>query len=159
MERKERQNRGVGIGEEGAGRPSCLCFGLSTHILINSGPTEGASRQRRGNRTGTLGSGILSPRRTFTSRWLSLRVRLVLACLLACLTSQQHASVFQGRVCSDNCMYCHTEIEGANPTEGFRPEWYISTTIIIQSRYTILVGNPQNIAASWLVEELTHAKK
>ena len=36
--------------------------------------------------------------------------------LVGCLTSQQHMSVSQGRVCSDNFMYCHTEIEVANPT-------------------------------------------
>ena len=29
--------------------------------------------------------------------------------LVACLTSQQHASVSQGRICSDNCTFCHTE--------------------------------------------------
>ena len=31
--------------------------------------------------------------------------------LVACLTSQQHASVSQGRICSDNWTCCHTEIE------------------------------------------------
>ena len=33
-----------------------------------------------------------------------------------CLTSQQHASVSQGRICSDNLTCCHTEIEVADPT-------------------------------------------
>ena len=32
------------------------------------------------------------------------------------LTSKQHASVSQGRICSDNCMCCHTEIEVADRT-------------------------------------------
>ena len=36
--------------------------------------------------------------------------------LLACLTSQQHASVSQGRFCSDNFTCCHTEIEVADQT-------------------------------------------
>ena len=36
--------------------------------------------------------------------------------LVACLTSQQHASVSQGRICSDNLTCCHTEIEVADPT-------------------------------------------
>ena len=31
--------------------------------------------------------------------------------LVACLTSQQHASVSQGWTCSDSCTRCHTEIE------------------------------------------------
>ena len=36
--------------------------------------------------------------------------------LVGCLTSQQHASVSQGRVCSDSFTCCHTEIEVADPT-------------------------------------------
>ena len=32
------------------------------------------------------------------------------------LTSQQHASVSQGPICSDNCTCCHTEIEVTDPT-------------------------------------------
>ena len=31
-------------------------------------------------------------------------------------TSQQHASVFQGRICSDNFTCCHTEIKVADQT-------------------------------------------
>ena len=35
-----------------------------------------------------------------------------MGCLFAgCLTSQQHDSVSQGRIDSDSCMCCHTEIE------------------------------------------------
>ena len=33
-----------------------------------------------------------------------------------CLTSQQHASVSQGRICSDNFTCCHTETEVAGQT-------------------------------------------
>ena len=36
--------------------------------------------------------------------------------LVGCLTSQQQASVCQGRICSDNCTCCHTEIELADQT-------------------------------------------
>ena len=36
--------------------------------------------------------------------------------LVGCLTSQQHASVSQGRICSDNITCCHTEIEVADQT-------------------------------------------
>ena len=43
--------------------------------------------------------------------------RAVCVCLLVgCLTSQQQASVSQGRICSDNFTCCHTEIEVADPT-------------------------------------------
>ena len=42
--------------------------------------------------------------------------QLQFVCLLfvGCLTSQQHASVSQGRICSDNFTCCHTEIEVAD---------------------------------------------
>ena len=35
---------------------------------------------------------------------------------VGCLSSQQHASVSQGPICSDNFTCCHTEIEVANQT-------------------------------------------
>ena len=35
---------------------------------------------------------------------------------VGCLTSQQHASVSQGRICSDKFTCCHTEIEVAAQT-------------------------------------------
>ena len=38
------------------------------------------------------------------------------AMFVGCLTSQQHASVSQGRICSDNFMCCHTEVEVADQT-------------------------------------------
>ena len=36
--------------------------------------------------------------------------------LVGCLTSQQRASVSQGRICSDNCTCCHTEVEVVDQT-------------------------------------------
>ena len=36
--------------------------------------------------------------------------------LVGCLTSHQHASVSQGRICSDNFTCCHTETEVADQT-------------------------------------------
>ena len=45
--------------------------------------------------------------------------------LLACLTFKQHATVSQGRICSDNFTCCHTETEVAHQTFYF-----------IQSQYT-----------------------
>ena len=36
--------------------------------------------------------------------------------LVGCLTSQQHASVSQGRICTDNFTCCHTEIDVADQT-------------------------------------------
>ena len=44
-----------------------------------------------------------------------------------CLTSQQHASVSQGRICSDNLTCCHTEIEVADPTFHLTQSQYTDT--------------------------------
>ena len=35
---------------------------------------------------------------------------------IGCLTSQQHASVSQGRICSDKWTCCHTEVDVADQT-------------------------------------------
>ena len=52
----------------------------------------------------------------------------VCACLfVGCLTSQQHASVSQGRICSDNFTCCHTEIEVADPTLYLTQSQYTDT--------------------------------
>ena len=47
--------------------------------------------------------------------------------LLACLTSQQHASVSQGRICTDNFTCCHTEIEAADQTFHLTQSQYTDT--------------------------------
>ena len=44
-----------------------------------------------------------------------------------CLTSQQQASVSQGRICSDNCTSCHTEIEVADQTFYLTRSQYTDT--------------------------------
>ena len=36
--------------------------------------------------------------------------RLLVAWLVGCLTSRQHAKVLQERICSDHCTCCHTEM-------------------------------------------------
>ena len=46
---------------------------------------------------------------------------------VGCLTSQQHASVSQGRICSDNFMCCHTEIEAADQTFYLTQSQYTDT--------------------------------
>ena len=53
---------------------------------------------------------------------------LQFVCLLVgCLTSQQQASVSQGRICSDNFTCCHTEIEVADPTFYLTQSQYTDT--------------------------------
>ena len=53
--------------------------------------------------------------------------KLFVCWLVGCLTSQQHASVSQGRTCSDNFTCCHTEIEVADPTFYLTQSQYTDT--------------------------------
>ena len=46
---------------------------------------------------------------------------------VGCLTSQQHASVSQGRICPDNFTCCHTEIEVADQTFCLTQSQYTDT--------------------------------
>ena len=53
--------------------------------------------------------------------------RIIVCLLVGCLTSQQHASVFQGRICTDNFTCCHTEIEVADQTFHLTQSQYTDT--------------------------------
>ena len=53
---------------------------------------------------------------------------VIMVCLLVgCLTSQQQASVSQGRICSDSFTCCHTEIEVADQTFYLTQSQYTDT--------------------------------
>ena len=68
-----------------------------------------------------------------TNQRLSALTRHVVVCrepqslFAGCLTSQQQASVSQGRICSDNLTCCHTEIEVADPTFYLTQSQYTDT--------------------------------
>ena len=51
----------------------------------------------------------------------------IVCLLVGCLTSQQQASVSQGRICSDNFTCCHTETEVADPTFYLTQSQYTDT--------------------------------
>ena len=54
--------------------------------------------------------------------------RILCDCLfVGCLTSQQQASVSQGRICTDNFTCCHTEIEVADQTFYLTHSQYTDT--------------------------------
>ena len=53
--------------------------------------------------------------------------RAAVCWLVGCLTSQQHASVSQGRICTDNFTCCHTEMEAADPTFHLTRSQYTDT--------------------------------
>ena len=55
------------------------------------------------------------------------RRRMLLLLFVGCLTSQQHASVSQGRICTDNFTCCHTEIEAADQTFHLTQSQYTDT--------------------------------
>ena len=52
---------------------------------------------------------------------------LFVCLLVGCLTSQQQASVSQGRICSDNFTCCHTETEVADQTFYLTQSQYTDT--------------------------------
>ena len=60
--------------------------------------------------------------------------------LLACLTSQRHASVSQGQICSDNFTCSHTEIEVADQTFHLTKSQYTDTGPTSPSTDPILPG-------------------
>ena len=57
-----------------------------------------------------------------------------------CLTSQQHASVSQGQICSDNSMCCHTETEVADQTFHLTQSQYADTRLTSPSTDPIMPG-------------------
>ena len=60
--------------------------------------------------------------------------------LVGCLTSQQHARVSQGRICTDNFTCCHTEIEVADPTFYLTQSQYTDTGPTSPSAGPIMPG-------------------
>ena len=84
------------------------------------------------------------------------------ACLLvACLTSQQQASVSQGQICSDNFTCCHTEIEVADPTFYLTQSQYTDTGPTSPSADPIKTGAWQGShwSANFWVIGMTRPKK
>ena len=67
----------------------------------------------------------------------------LLLLLVGCLTSHQHASVSQGRICTDNFMCCHTEIEVADPTFYLTQSQYTDTRPTSPSADPIVPGTCQ----------------
>ena len=64
---------------------------------------------------------------TVTTRVLARGRRRRVCLLVGCLTSQQQASVSQGRICLDNFACCHTEMEVADQTFYLTQSQYTDT--------------------------------
>ena len=81
--------------------------------------------------------------------------RQEICCLLvACLTSQQHASVSQGRICSNNLTGCHTEIEVADQKFYLTQSQYTDTGPTSPSADPITPGAWQG--SHWNCQFLSH---
>ena len=86
----------------------------------------------------------------------------VIVCLfVGCLRSQQHASVSQGLICSDNFTCCHTEIEVADQTFYLTQSQYTDTGPTSPSTDPIIPGAWQGShwSASFWVTGMTRPRK
>ena len=81
--------------------------------------------------------------------------------LVGCLTSQQQASVSQGRICEDNFTCCHTEIEVADPTFYLTQSQYTDTRPASPSADPIMPGAWQGShwSANFEVTGMTRPRK
>ena len=109
-------------------------------------PRGGSNPRHRGQWAQALPTELFRPPRQWLQNWLSSDY---LACtwwyktstrtgspgistfcfvlFVGCLSSQQHASVSQGQICSDNFTCCHTEIEAADQTFHLTQSQYTDT--------------------------------
>ena len=80
---------------------------------------------------------------------------------VGCLTSQQQASVSQGRICSDNFTCCHTEIEVAGQTFYLTQSQYTDTGPTLPSADPITPGAWQGShwSANFEVTGMTRPRK
>ena len=81
--------------------------------------------------------------------------------VVVCSTSQQHASVSQGRICSDNFTRCHTEIEAADQTFYLTQSQYTDTGPTSPSDDPITPGAWQGShqSANFYVTGMTRPRK
>ena len=80
---------------------------------------------------------------------------------VGCLTSQQHASVSPGRICSDKFTCCHTEIEVADQTFHLTQSQYTGTGPTSPSADPITPGAWQGShwSANFEVNGMTRPRK
>ena len=81
--------------------------------------------------------------------------------LVGCLTSQQQASVSQGRICTDNFTCCHNETEVAGPTFYLTQSQYTDTGATSPSADPITPGAWQGShwSANFEVTGMTRPRK
>ena len=96
-----------------------------------------------------------------TSPSLPLQIYGVVGLFIGCWTSQQHASVSQGRICSDNFTCCHTEIEVVDQTFYLTQSQYTDTGLTSPSADPITPGAWQGShwSANFWVTGMTLSRK
>ena len=96
-----------------------------------------------------------------TEEMMGRQHQRVVCLLVGCLTSQQQASVSQGRICSDNFTCCHTEIEVADPTFYLTQSQYTDTGLTSPSADPITPGAWQGShwSANFQVTGMTRPRK
>ena len=92
---------------------------------------------------------------------LSTSMTMELLLFVGCLTSQQQASVSQGRICTDNFTCCHTEIEAADQTFHLTQSQYTDTRPTSPSADSITPGAWQGShwSANFEVTGMTRPRK
>ena len=82
----------------------------------------------------------VQPLPPFISQQCQLNRKVHRALFVGCSTSQQQASVSQGRICTDNCTCCYTETEVADQTFCLTQSQYTDTRPTSPSADPILPG-------------------
>ena len=120
-------------------------MGSSNFCLLNSD----SIRQKRAVKT------------RLVTRRRNRRRRKLLCLFVGCLTSQQHASVSQGRICKDNFTCRHTEIEVADQTFYLTQSQYTDTGPTSPSTDPITPGAWQGShrSANFQVTGMTRPRK
>ena len=100
------------------------------------------------------------PERLAGCRWCA-HFSCLFVCLVCCLTPLSRASVFQGRICTDNFTCCHTEIEVADQTFYLTQSQYTDTGPTSPSADPITPGAWQgsHLSANFWVTGMTRPRK
>ena len=112
--------------------PGAVCvvggrLDLPKHAAEPDASCEGSGDSRWPERWGSTTVPSLSPSLAVCCVASRRTCFSAVAVVVGWLMSQQHASMSQGWVCSDNCMCCHTEIEVADQTFSLSQSQYTDT--------------------------------
>ena len=90
---------------------------IAVYMSSNMGLAT-SSTKRQGDASDVAALEVLVQQQAATIDDLRARLDAHVSLLVGCFTSQQHASVSQGRICSDNVTCCHTEILSISPSHS-----------------------------------------